>query len=324
MTKEQIQSLVASYLSKQAEEGPAHESAETPNAEMLEHAMGVGGGEGGEQPHGTGPGGVDVEQLLSQLSPEELQELISMLSAGTAGGGAPPAGNEDVAGLSHEIESHLAQNPEAQVPGASPEKQAALNLVKSAQYIEGFIKQATSYGFAVNDAVTMYDQALTSTVASLNKEAAGPIVPRAAKKGLKDKLKAGYNATKNHLDRNKARYGAAAGAAAGFAMGSRKKNNEKEAAVLALPYGSRKGLKDTLKSGISGVKDHFVKNKGIYGTAAGAVGGFAAGKALNKDEDENEKKSAFVEGVFKQAMARGFSEAEAVSIAQQAATQFND
>lgn len=194
MTKDQIQSFINSYLSKQAEEGPAHEAAETPNAEMLEHAVGVGGE---EQPHGTGPGGVDVEQILSQLSPEELQELIAQL---TQGEGAPAAGGDDVADLSQNIESHLAQNPEAQVPGMEPEKAAALDFVKSAHYIEGFIKQALDYGLDMHQAVNMYDSALTTTVDTMKKEAGVREAFTGAKDYIKNKAKGVSEAAGKRLE----------------------------------------------------------------------------------------------------------------------------
>ena len=273
MTKDQIQSLIASHLSKQAEEGPGHEAAETPNAEMLEHAMGAGGE---EQPHGSGPGGVDVEQLLSQLSPEELQQLIAELSAGHAGGEAPGAapGGDDVAGLSQNIESHLAQNPEAQVPGAPPEKMAALDLVKSANYIEGFIKQAMTQGYDINEAVSMYDNALTSTVEDLRKEA-----------GSQDKL---YKA---------------------FA---KKQKTDKLKANLKAPF---KYVADKAKAGFDTIKKHPKTSAGVAGAAAVGVGGYAA----SKKSSDKEKQAAYLEGIFKQAMAYGFSEAEAYEVVKEAA-----
>jgi hypothetical protein len=270
MSKDQIQSFIANYLSKQAEEGPAHEAGETPSAEMLEHAMGVGGE---EMPHGDGPGGVDVEQLLSQLSPEELQALIAELSQGAGAGG------EDVAGLSQGIEAQLAQNPEAQVPGAPPEKMAALDLVKSAHYIEGFIKQAMDYGLNVHQAVGMYDNAITSTVDALKKEAAG-----------KSNLSIGVQ---------KARIAA------------------KKGLRKVTKSDTYKNLRNSAASTAAGLQENFHENKGAYGLA-GTAAGLGAGYLAGKSSDE-EKKAAYFEGVFKQAMTYGFSEDEAFEVAKEAA-----
>jgi len=308
MTKDHIQSLISNYLAKQAEEGPAHEAAEAPDAEMLEHAMGAGAGGGGEeQPQGAGPGGVDVEQLLAQLSPEELQALIAQLSQGEQPGagapgmgapgmgapdmGAPDEGGEDVAGLSQNIESHLAQNPEAQVPGAPPEKMAALNFVKSAHYIEGFIKQALDYGLDTNQAVNMYDSALTTTVDALKKEAYSQ-KNLTAPKGLMHKARVGFNRGKSRA----------------INLASRTGDKIKEHAEKGL-----KNIKEHGEKGYQKIKDNPKTSAGVGAAALGA-GGYAAYKASDK-----EKKAAYFEGVFKQAMAYGFSEAEAYEVVKEAA-----
>ena len=294
MTKDQIQSLISNYLAKQAEEGPAHEAAETPDAEMLEHAIGAGGAGGEEQPHGAGPGGVDVEQLLAQLSPEELQALIAQLSqggqpgAGAPGMGAPGAGGEDVAGLSQNIESHLAQNPEAQVPGAPPEKMAALNFVKSAHYIEGFIKQALDYGLDTNEAVNMYDSALTTTVDALKKEAYSQ-KNLTAPKGLMHKARVGFNKVRDRAEN--------------FAGRTVDKIKEHE---------GFKKIKEHGEKGLKKIKDNPKTSAGVGAAALGA-GGYAAYKASDK-----EKKAAYLEGIFKQAMAYGLSEAEAYEVVKEA------
>jgi len=115
--------------------------------------------------------GNNIEQLLSQLSPEELQQLATALSADMQNPEAHEGG-ESVAGLAQAIESHLGQSPESEVPEAAPEKVAALNFVKSASYIEGFLNHALDNGVAVKQAVDLYDQALSSTISNLRKEAA--------------------------------------------------------------------------------------------------------------------------------------------------------
>jgi DNA-binding transcriptional regulator YhcF (GntR family) len=286
--------MISNYLSKQAE-GPGHEAGETPNTEMLEHAM---GGEAGEQPHGTGPGGVDVEQLLSQLSPEELQALVAELSAG-AGGGAG-GGGDDVGGLSSNIASSLAQNPEAQVPGAPPEKAAALEFVKSAEYIEGFIKQALDYGLNVNEAVGMYDSALTTTVDALKKEAGIKEMFQGAKKSVGDSATAAYKGVSD-----KAR-------GARDAV-SKKYTEMKEKGSKALS-GAKRRYEDVALSAAEHPGRTAAIATGAVGTAAGA--GYLAGKSSKSDK---EKKAAFLEGVYKQALARGFSEDEALEVTKEAA-----
>jgi len=313
MTKDQIQSLIANYLSKQAEEGPGHEAAETPSAEELEHAMGVGGE---EHPHGDGPGGVDVEQLLSQLSPEELQELISQLSAGGhPTEGAPDHGGDDVAGLSQDIESHLAQNPEAQVPGAEPEKAAALDFVKSAHYIEGFIKQALDYGLDVDQAVGMYDNALTTTVDAMKKEAGIGDAFRGAKNYIAGKAS---TAGKYVTDKSKAvgksitdKSRAVGKAVSDKANSAAKYVGDKAKDIRA---GAKKRYEDAALSAGTHPGRTAAVALGAAGTAAGA--GYLAGKSSN-----NEKEAAYFEGMFKQALAYGFSEDEAAAIVKDAANK---
>jgi hypothetical protein len=112
----------------------------------------------------------EIEQLLAQLSPEQLEQLAAelsnyMQSPDQAGGG-------HVGDLASAIEAHLAQNPEAAAPEAiEPEKMAAFALVKSAAYIEGFLNHAIAEGADIKQAVDMYDSSLTETLANL-KEAA--------------------------------------------------------------------------------------------------------------------------------------------------------
>lgn len=109
------------------------------------------------------PEGDHVEQLLSQLSPEEIEHLATMLSGDMQDPNAAQGG-EDVSSLAHAIEAHLGQNPEASVEGAAPEKMASLHLIKSASYIEGFLTHAIKGGVSVKQAVDMYDQSLAETL----------------------------------------------------------------------------------------------------------------------------------------------------------------
>jgi hypothetical protein len=120
---------------------------------------------------GAGGGEDEIDQLLSQLSPEELEQLAAELAADMQGGGAAEGqpSDDEVAQLAQSIEGNLSQNPEAALPaGAPPEKTAALDFVKSAEYIEGFLGQAVSRGIHIKQAVDMYDQALCQTLNTLS------------------------------------------------------------------------------------------------------------------------------------------------------------
>jgi hypothetical protein len=112
------------------------------------------------------PEGGNIDELLAQLSPEELEHLASSLSADMQNPGAHEGG-DNVAGLAQAIEAHLAQNPEASVPEAPAEKAAALEFVKSASYIRGFLTQAVEAGANLKQAVDLYDNALTETIDNL-------------------------------------------------------------------------------------------------------------------------------------------------------------
>jgi hypothetical protein len=132
-----------------------YEAAETPQMEAAEHAPGgyEEGGEGSDQL-------AQIEQMIAQLSPEELQQLVQELTAQEGSG-------DETAGLAQTIEGHLAETPEASVPEAPAEKQAALSMVKSASYIQGFIKHAIAQGADVSEAVDLYDSALTHAIHDL-------------------------------------------------------------------------------------------------------------------------------------------------------------
>ena len=160
--------LAAAQLPPRAEEA-AHEASETPTEEAQEHLptgyeAGEQEGEAEAQTGGMGEGG--LEQLLAQLSPEELEQLAAHLSTDMQNPQASEGG-EDVASLAHAIQGHLTQNPEASVETADPQKMAALNFVKSAAYIEGFLNQAIETGISVKQAVDLYDNALTTTIENI-------------------------------------------------------------------------------------------------------------------------------------------------------------
>lgn len=146
-------------------EAPMHEHEESAEAEMSEHPEGEVSPEEleastplSEEAHEDAA----IEQMLSQLSPEQVDQLASQLSADMQ----HPEQNEgsDTAELAQAIQEHLTQNPEAAAPEASPEKMAALNLMKSAEYIEGFLNQATSSGVSIKEAVDAYDYTLVNAL----------------------------------------------------------------------------------------------------------------------------------------------------------------
>ena len=115
-------------------------------------------------------GGDEIEQLLSQLSPEQLEQLASELSSYMQS--PEQAGEGHIGELASAIEAHLSQNPEAASPeDIAPEKMAAFALVKSAAYIEGFLNQAVAGGADIKQAVDMYDNSLTETLMNLKQAA---------------------------------------------------------------------------------------------------------------------------------------------------------
>jgi hypothetical protein len=119
-----------------------------------------------EHERGEEHGDMGIEHLLSQLPPEQLEQLANSLSADIKDPQATQGGDE-IAQLAHAIQAHLSQNPEASVDLPDHEQAAALDSIKSAAYIEGFIKQAVAYGTDIEQAVTMYDNILSSTIGQL-------------------------------------------------------------------------------------------------------------------------------------------------------------
>jgi ElaB/YqjD/DUF883 family membrane-anchored ribosome-binding protein len=263
----------AKYLQKLAageEMGSAeaqHEAAESPQMEAAEH---------GDL--------AQLEQMIAQLSPEEQQELLQhIMGEQSAEAEGETGGEGDDAALASAIEQHLAQNPEASAEGLPPEKAASLNFIKSAGYIEGFLKQASDRGFSVEQAVNLYDGALTNTIRELHKESSsfahGEAVATAAKSlkgrlaGVKDKIKEYAN----------------------------------------------KGLDKAVEFG--GKAKEYVKDKPVRSAAVGAgLAGAGAAYALSgKDkEEESEKTAAYYEGVLERAREYGFSDAEALQIVKSA------
>jgi len=138
--------------------------------EMPPEAMMESSPEGGQE--------AELEALLAQLSPEEVEQLIAELTqqaGGEEGAGAEEgAGSEEAAQipeLASAIEQQLGNNPEvAEAMAPSPElteeamaKQSAINFIKSAEYVEGFLEQAVNRGIGLKEAVELYDAAFTTT-----------------------------------------------------------------------------------------------------------------------------------------------------------------
>jgi hypothetical protein len=130
---------------------PGHEQAELPAEEVVEHGEPSEGHEDSE-----------VEHLISQLTPEQLDHLAAQLAEDMHDPGQHEG--EDTAALAQAIQEHLAQNPEASLPEASHEKTASLNLIKSAEYIEGFLNEAVYHGATIKEAVDLYDSSLVDAL----------------------------------------------------------------------------------------------------------------------------------------------------------------
>ena len=123
--------------------------------------------EEGAMPEGEDAG---LDELLAQLSPEEIEQLASEL-AGQMEGAPQENEAEQIPELAAAIEQQLGNNPEvaeatAPAPGLPEEalaKQSAINFIKSAEYVEGFLEQAVNRGIGLKQAVELYDNAFTTT-----------------------------------------------------------------------------------------------------------------------------------------------------------------
>jgi ElaB/YqjD/DUF883 family membrane-anchored ribosome-binding protein len=112
---------------------------------------------------GGEPSAEEIEQMIDQLSPEEVQELLQHLEGET--------GNPQLPALAEAIESHVGANPQvaemlAPQAGASEDllaKQSAIKFIKSASYVEGFLDQALHRGIDLKTAVDLYDDAFSKT-----------------------------------------------------------------------------------------------------------------------------------------------------------------
>jgi len=266
-----------------------HESAESPEAEMLEHSP--GGYEAGGEEHPEHGDSAEVEHMLSQLSPEELEHLATQLHGDHAGAEEHPE-EHDTAGLAQALEQHLAQSPEASPEGLPAEKAAALQFVKSASYIEGFIDHALSEGANVKEAVDMYDYALADTLEELNKEAGAKLMRRGARV-----LKPGDRMPTADIGTSL------------LHMGLDAKTRAKHYVDKAKKY-VKKTVKDSPKAVAAGV--------GTAGVGVGFAAGRSSNKDKSKDEESAEKTAAYYDGVFERAAEYGLSYNDAVDFIKSA------
>jgi len=128
---------------------------------------------GTEQPSPEG-GEQELESLLSQMSPEEIEQLATELASEMQG---QPAEDEaaQIPELAAAIEQHLGQHPDvAEATAPAPDmpeevmaKQSAINFIKSAEYVEGFLEQAVGRGMNLKQAVELYDTAFSTTLNQL-------------------------------------------------------------------------------------------------------------------------------------------------------------
>lgn len=285
-----------------------HEAGESPQQEAIEHMPGEyeAGGESPEAHMGAGEGGEDVDHLLSQLSPEELDHLATMLAGdmqhpGGAGGMGEAGmedgeheGGADTHALAQAIQAHLAENPEANPEGAAPEKMAALDFVKSASYIEGFLEQAIERGASVKEAVDIYDSALSRSIQSLDVEktaARGKYARRGANRVAKP-------FTTTSVEHHPVAKGTS----------SVSQPSKVETATHTEPAKSTETAKE---------KSNVGRNVAI-GVGTGVAVGGAAYAANRKKDDDSEKTAAYYEGVLERAREYGLSDQEALRFVKSA------
>jgi hypothetical protein len=125
--------------------------------------LGIGGPQGGPPPQGGDPsGGIppELEQMISQLPPEVLAQLVQEIEAemgGQGGQGGPPQGG-DPNGGGQPPQHHQQQQP--QMDPSQMKQGSARIIAKEAAYIDGFIGRATEIGYDINSARSLYKHAL--------------------------------------------------------------------------------------------------------------------------------------------------------------------
>ena len=258
---------IASMLEQQQgnPEHAAHEAAETPEHEAAEHA-------GGHEE--------EIEHLLSQLSPEELEQLVQEISQMQGGEAGAPEGADQIPAAAAGIEQQLSNHPavaEETAPQPNPDeatlaKQSAINFIKSANYIEGFLEQAMGRGMGLKQAVELYDSAFTSTFNQLKQS---ELI------GNQKKIDVNHNGKIDGDDLKKLREG--------------KKENEKQSELI----GNQKKIDVNHNGKIDG--DDLKKLR--------------AGK---KTTEVDEKTAAYYEGVLERAREYGLSDAQALQVVKEA------
>lgn len=122
------------------------------------------GGDPSQQgmPDASGGLGVppEIEQLIQQLPPEVLQQLVQEIEAELANGGQG-GGDPSMQGGDPSQGGGMPPQGGGMPMDPSMGKQGSVKiLAKEASYIEGFVERALSYGFTRNDAKEMYKKAL--------------------------------------------------------------------------------------------------------------------------------------------------------------------
>jgi hypothetical protein len=264
-----------------------------------------------------------IEQLLSQLTPEELEQLAAQLS-GDIQNPEAHEGGEDVSSLAHAIESHIAEHPETSAEGLPPEKAAGLSIIKSAAYIEGFLTQAMNAGAGVKQAVDMYDAGLMQTIGKLKTaklvgnqhkldvDKDGKIEASDLAELRHEKSESPAEEKREHRDKMKE-----AAYLEGFYSRAAEYGLDKQAMAKPKVLVNRaKNVWRATKNKAKGAWD-FAKNN-PYATGVTAAGGVAAGYALgNSGRSDEEKNAAYIEGFSKRASEYGLSENEILALLQQ-------
>jgi hypothetical protein len=337
-----LKNILASFLAKQAAQGDEpqlppealHEMTEDPQQESLEHSP--GGYEEGEVEPEELTGEHDdshVEQLLSQLSPEEIEELTSLLAQDmhenshddmeAHDGMEAPVGAEeedadgvDTAALAEAIQQQLANSPEANPENVSPEKMAALDFVKSASYIEGFIEQALEHGATVKEAVDIYDTALSRSIEALDNEKVAGKLSKLRKHQRSLPPEKRVHLPEEGLPQPKAK-ASPAPKESPLAPLDKVKVSPKQNAPKQNTTKEKAKSKDDSKS--KSKKSNTGRNLAIGGGVAAGLGGLTY-LASDKDSDRgiSEKAAAYYEGVLEQARAHGFSDQEALALVKSA------
>ena len=138
-------------------------------------SQGAGGPPPGHPHHGGGHGGPDMgggmgvppelEQLIQQLPPEVLQQLVQEIEAEMQGqGGGSPHGHHGGGDPSQGAGGPPpgaggGQDPAAMMAAMGKQGSAKI-LAKEAAYIEGFAEHGLKYGFGTNDVKQLYKKAL--------------------------------------------------------------------------------------------------------------------------------------------------------------------